>query len=120
MRCEPRFNYATSDHELQISDRCATFFPAHDSCPPMSLYSSVGLEAQSQDVTAEFSLQAGETAIFVLGGLRVKESRRKWISSGNASSRQAQFWKSVDFKVELQGPLARNGSTFGFGVEAAY
>ena len=39
MRCQPRFNYAASNHELQISDRCATFFPAHNSCPPMSLYS---------------------------------------------------------------------------------
>lgn len=70
MRCRPRFNYATSNHEVRISDRCATFFPAHDSCPPMSLYSSVGIEAQSQDGAAEFSLQAGETANFVFGGLR--------------------------------------------------
>ena len=46
MRCQPRFNYAASTHQLQISDRCATFFPAHDSCPPMSLYSSVAIEAR--------------------------------------------------------------------------
>src|SRR5215813_9983469 len=50
MRCQPRFNYAATDHELQISDRCARFFPAHDSYPPMSLYSTVPIKRLSQDV----------------------------------------------------------------------
>src|SRR5262249_60228314 len=69
MSCQPRFNYAASDHELQSSDCCATFFPAHKDCPPMSLYSSVAIETRSQDISAEFSLQAGESATFVLVGL---------------------------------------------------
>ena len=72
MRCQPRFNYAASNHELQISDRCARFFPAQDSCPPMSLYSTIAIERRSDDVISEFSLQAGETATFVFGGLRAE------------------------------------------------
>src|ERR1700757_834731 len=40
MRCQPRFNYATSTHRTEISDRCATFFPIDDICPPMALYST--------------------------------------------------------------------------------
>src|ERR1700746_2025330 len=30
MRCQPRFNYATSAHRTEISDRCAIFFPIED------------------------------------------------------------------------------------------
>jgi GH15 family glucan-1,4-alpha-glucosidase len=28
MRCQPRFNYGTSPHRTEMSDRCATFLPA--------------------------------------------------------------------------------------------
>src|SRR5690242_11772825 len=52
MRCQPRFNYAACKHEVRISDHCATFFPAQDSCPPMSLYSSGGIDREAQDVTS--------------------------------------------------------------------
>src|ERR1700756_1798049 len=41
MRCQPRFNYGTSAHRLEHSERCATFFPADQVCPPMTLYSTV-------------------------------------------------------------------------------
>src|SRR5215470_15380368 len=79
MSCQPRFNYAASDHELQSSDCCATFFPAHKDCPPMSLYSSVAIETRSQDISAEFSLQAGESATFVIGGVRNWDYRFTWL-----------------------------------------
>ena len=41
MRCRPRFNYAAGKHEVQVSERCATFRPADSICPPMSLYASM-------------------------------------------------------------------------------
>src|SRR5512146_126411 len=44
MRCQPRFNYAQTAHRTEISDGCATFFPADNSCPPMALYSTVALK----------------------------------------------------------------------------
>ena len=94
MRCQPRFNYATNPHEVRMSDLCATFFPAGDSCPPMSLYSSVAIEAQSQDVTAEFGLQAGQTATFLLGALCAEGEEPEMERVGQRFLDTAQFWKT--------------------------
>jgi GH15 family glucan-1,4-alpha-glucosidase len=94
MSCQPRFNYAASDHELQSSDCCATFFPAHKDCPPMSLYSSVAIETRSQDISAEFSLQAGESATFVLGGLRAEGEQPEMDLLRQRFLETAQFWKT--------------------------
>src|SRR5215813_9144566 len=44
MRCQPRFNYAADKHEVHVSGRCATFRPADNICPLMSLYATVALE----------------------------------------------------------------------------
>src|SRR5262249_34741670 len=103
MRCQPRFNYAASNHEVRIADQCTTFFPAHDSCSPMSLYSSVGIEAQSQDVAAEFSLQAGETANFVFGGLRCEGEPPQMDGLGQRFLNTGQFWKSWISKSNYKG-----------------
>jgi len=94
MRCQPRFNYAATNHEVQTSDRCATFFPAHNSCPPMALYSSVAFERESQDISSEFSLQAGETASFVLGGLRAEGEPPEMDLLGQRFLETGQFWKT--------------------------
>jgi hypothetical protein len=69
VRCQPRFNYAMSGHIVNVQDRYAIFSPASDTCPPLSLYSTVALRQQSQDVTAEFRLRAGEKATFIFGGV---------------------------------------------------
>jgi GH15 family glucan-1,4-alpha-glucosidase len=103
MRCQPRFNYAASNHEVRNSDHCATFFPAHDSCPPMSLYSSVAIERESQDITSEFSLQAGETATFLLGGLRGEENQPEMEFLGQRLLDTAQFWKTWISKSNYKG-----------------
>jgi len=70
MCCQPRFDYARSAHRTEISEGCAIFIPADSTYSPMALYSTVALRPQSQDVASEFSLQAGATATFVLGGPR--------------------------------------------------
>ena len=103
MRCQPRFNYAASNHEVQNSDHCATFFPAHDSCPPMSLHSSVAIERESQDITSEFCLQAGETATFLLGGLRGEENQPEMEFLGQRLLDTAQFWKTWISKSNYKG-----------------
>src|ERR1044071_8326315 len=46
MCCQPRFNYAAGKHDATFSDRCVTFFPYDNVCPPMSLYSTVALKQQ--------------------------------------------------------------------------
>jgi GH15 family glucan-1,4-alpha-glucosidase len=94
MSCQPRFNYAAAKHELQISDRCATFFPADNLCPPMSLHSTVSLQKQSQDVTSEFTLKAGETASFILGSPRAQGAPAELGLLGNRFFDSAQFWKA--------------------------
>src|SRR4029453_7238552 len=103
MSCQPRFNYAASDHELQSSDRCATFFPAHKSCPPMSLYSTVAIDRRSQDISAEFSLQAGESATFVLGGLRAEGEQLEMDLLRQRFLETAQFWKTWVSKSNYKG-----------------
>ena len=103
MSCQPRFNYAASDHELQSSDHCATFFPAHKSCPPMSLYSSVAIQSRSRDIIAEFSLLAGTTAIFVLGGLRAEGDQPQMDLIRQEFLETAQFWKSWVSKSNYKG-----------------
>src|ERR1700689_1393435 len=65
MCCQPRFNYGTSPHRTEMSDRCATFLPDASHCPPMALYSSATLQQQSQDVISELTLAAGATATFI-------------------------------------------------------
>src|SRR5262245_34718723 len=94
MRCQPRFNYAASNHELQISDRCARFFPVHDGCPPMALYSSVAFERESQDIISEFRLRAGETASFVFGGVRAEGEQPEMDLLGQRFLDTGQFWKT--------------------------
>ena len=103
MSCQPRFNYAASDHELQSSARCATFFPAHKSCPPMSLYSTVAIDRRSQDISAEFSLQAGESATFVLGGLRAEGEQLDMDLLRERFLETAQFWKTWVSKSNYKG-----------------
>ena len=108
------------NHELRLSDRCATFFPAHDSCPPMALYSSVAIERESQDISSEFSLQAGETASFVLGGLRAEGEPPEMDLLGQRVPRHRSVLEDMDFKIELQRPLARNGSPVRFSFEVTH
>ena len=94
MCCQPRFNYAGSQHELEISDGCATFRPSDSRCSPMSLYSTVLLEPQSQDVTAAFTLKAGETANFILGSPRAKGQPPEIDLLGHRFFDTAHYWKA--------------------------
>ena len=103
MHCLPRFNYGRCTHRAEISDRCATFFPADNVCPPMGLYSTVSLERKSQDVTSRFSLRAGETATFVLGGLRSPENQPEMELASKRFQRTSRFWKAWIAKSKYKG-----------------
>ena len=103
MCCEPRFNYGTATHRVQISTRCATFFPDDKSCRPMSLRSTVDMEPRGEDVRAEFTLQAGQRATFVLVDghgegpqLQVHEVERRCLDT-------AHFWKQWISKSKYKG-----------------
>ena len=93
MRCQPRFNYARSAHRTEISGRDAIFFPIDSGCLPMALYSTVSLTQESQDVISDFSLQAGESATFVFGGLRPPGKKPELEFVGQRFHKTVRFWK---------------------------
>ena len=103
MQCQPRFKYATSAHRIELGERCATFFPADDACPPMSLYSTSVLKQQAQDVVSHFTLQTGETATFVLGGPRFEGERPEMQVIGLRFQETVRFWKTWIAKSKYKG-----------------
>jgi GH15 family glucan-1,4-alpha-glucosidase len=103
MRCQPRFNYAKSAHRTEFSDRCAMFFPADETCEPMALHSTIELKPHSQDAISEFNLQAGATAIFVLGALRPEGQKPEMELIGQRFQQTAHFWKGWIAKSKYKG-----------------
>jgi GH15 family glucan-1,4-alpha-glucosidase len=103
MRCQPRFNYATSTHRTELTDGCALFFPDDNRCPPMALYSTVALTLQSQDVIAAFTLESGATATFVLGGVRSQGLPPEMGLVGERFRKTAHFWKTWIAKSKYKG-----------------
>src|SRR5215471_10346390 len=103
MRCQPRFNYATSKQRTEISDGCAVFSPLDGSCPPMALYSTIALHQQSHDAIANFSLRAGTTATFVFGGLRPEGQQPELKFVEQRFLETARFWKTWIAKSKYKG-----------------
>src|ERR1700722_2565008 len=103
MRCQPRFSYATSGHRLELSEASATFYPFSSDCPPMSLYSTVALTQQTDDVTADFSLKAGQTATFLLGPVRAGGEQPEMELLDQRFRDTAQFWKAWISKSRYKG-----------------
>jgi GH15 family glucan-1,4-alpha-glucosidase len=103
MRCQPRFDYARSAHRTEISDGCAMFIPDDNTYSPMALYSTVALRQQSQDVASEFSLQAGATATFVLGGPRRGGQPPEIEVVGKRFLQTSRFWKKWIAKSKYKG-----------------
>jgi GH15 family glucan-1,4-alpha-glucosidase len=103
MRCQPRFNYAKSAHRTQVGERSARFFPSQSGCPAMALYSSTPLQQQSQDVISEFTLAAGATATFILGGLGPEEQHPEMEFERERFQRTTRFWKAWIAKSKYKG-----------------
>jgi GH15 family glucan-1,4-alpha-glucosidase len=62
--CRPAFNFARDPHQVQVSSTGATF---HSSSLSLRLLSPIPLQADSQGgVAAKFSLQEGESTVFLL------------------------------------------------------
>jgi GH15 family glucan-1,4-alpha-glucosidase len=103
MRCAPRFNYAASEHDTEISAGCATFVPRDKICSPMSLYSTVPLEREHQDATAKFELHAGGKATFLLGERRTEQKRPEMELIEQRFRRTVRFWKTWIAKSNYKG-----------------
>jgi GH15 family glucan-1,4-alpha-glucosidase len=103
MCCRPRFNYALSEHTVNIKDRYAIFSPTSDACPPLALYSTVALQQQSADVTSDFRLRAGERATFVFGGVRAEEDPPEMDFIEQRFLETGRFWKGWIAKSKYKG-----------------
>ncbi|MGA8437346.1 MAG: glycoside hydrolase family 15 protein [Candidatus Sulfotelmatobacter sp.] len=103
MLCQPRFDYARSEHTVNVDNRRAIFSPASGGCPPMALYATVGLRQDSQDVISEFSLGAGETATFVFGGVRPQGQPPEMEFIDRRFHETSRFWKQWIAKSKYKG-----------------
>jgi GH15 family glucan-1,4-alpha-glucosidase len=103
MRCQPRFNYATSTHRIELGERCAMLLPDDNVCPPMSLYSTAPLQQEGEDVVSRFCLDAGETATFVLGGLRGEGEPPEMQFIDQRLRQTIHFWKTWIAKSKYKG-----------------
>ena len=103
MSCRPRFNYAMCAHTVSLDAKCAIFSPMSEACPPLALYSTVDLRQQSQDVTAEFRLQAGEKVTFVFGGVRPQGDPPEMQFVDQRFHDTARFWKAWIAKSKYTG-----------------
>jgi GH15 family glucan-1,4-alpha-glucosidase len=63
MECLPAFNYARDEHQTEVAIEGASFYSPRLS---MGLSSSVLLEQEGKGVAREFTLQEGQSAVFIL------------------------------------------------------
>jgi GH15 family glucan-1,4-alpha-glucosidase len=69
----------------------------------MALYSTAVMTEQSQDVISEFSLQAGETATFVFGGVRAQGEPPEMEFVTERLRKTTRFWKKWIAKSKYKG-----------------
>jgi len=103
MHCQPRFKYAMSTHRTELGEGCAIFLPADDASPSMSLYSTAALKRHAQDVFSHFTLQAGETATFVLGRSGVEGQPPEMQVISQRFHQTSRFWKKWIAKSKYKG-----------------
>jgi GH15 family glucan-1,4-alpha-glucosidase len=108
MHCQPRFNYAKSQHRVEISDSCATFTPTDNSSAAIALYSTTPLEQQTEDVVSNFRLQAGEIASFVLGAPRPSGQQPEMDLLEQRFHQTSRFWKKWIAKSKYKGRWREN------------
>lgn len=91
MDCQPAFNYARDGHEAVVLPGGAEF---HASGAHLGLATSVPLSIDGSAVVAEFTLNAGEMATFVLRELAEGESCGELLSDEDA---EAAFRETVTY-----------------------
>jgi GH15 family glucan-1,4-alpha-glucosidase len=101
--CQPRFNYALCGHKTRVEDQCVIFAPQSNAFPAMALYSSIALKQDSQDVIAEFTLRAGEKAIFIFGSVRAPDEQPEMELIEVRFHETARFWKKWIEKSKYKG-----------------
>ncbi len=93
LECFPAFNYARDQHATDVSQAGACFRTATLS---VALATSLPLERHARGVEAEFTLQAGETAIFVLGEVDERTGPDALLSEDRAEAltiSTVEYWR---------------------------
>ena len=94
VECRPAFNYARDGHETVLNNGGAEF---HSSAAHMGLASSVPLGIETNGAVAEFSLDEGETATFVIRELSENEACGFSLSEDEAEAafrETVTYWRS--------------------------
>ena len=101
--CRPAFDYARADHSVRVSDQGATFVSADLT---LGLSTDVPLQQDDGAVFGEFTLQEGETAVFVLRQLTPELGCGISLSPDEAEilfRRTVDFWRAWVGKVRYSG-----------------
>ena len=67
VECFPAFNYARDEHEIHLNESGAAF---HSPNLSLQLSTTVPLQKTGQGLTAQFTLNEGQTATFAIGEIR--------------------------------------------------
>jgi GH15 family glucan-1,4-alpha-glucosidase len=110
MQCSPRFNYASSSHQAQHSGNMIIFKSKGNDALGLKLTSSVPLHLKNGDGYAEFTLNANETAEFILENIQVHENSHSNISDfvEFALNQTHVYWKNWASKSTYQGLWREN------------
>ncbi|MDE3178298.1 MAG: glycoside hydrolase family 15 protein, partial [Acidobacteriota bacterium] len=92
MQCLPAFNYARDAHEIKVSGNGAIF---HSPTLTLSLIANAPLQAEGPAAAAEFDLNEGKIAAFVLWGSPPEQASGP--SSLAAGEAVAEMEKAIDY-----------------------
>jgi GH15 family glucan-1,4-alpha-glucosidase len=91
MECRPAFNYARDNHRMEVTQEGACFYSSGLS---MGLATSLPLKREGGGVISEFTLQEGQTAVFVLKKIESGADSGVLFSQAEADE---LFKKTVDY-----------------------
>ena len=103
MECHPAFNYARDKHDIKVEPGAATF---HTRGLNLVLASTVGLKQNGQGVGADFILDEGQTAVFVLRELLENETQCDVCSIREGKElfqRTTDYWRNWISKCTYTG-----------------
>ena len=105
LKCQPRFNYARSGHEVDQKENDVYFRSKEEDGVVLKLKSSIPLQISGGDVVTEFTLKAGEKADFVLEDLDNIESAKVSVQefAENTLYATMNYWKNWVEKSTYKG-----------------
>ncbi|MGI9520722.1 MAG: glycoside hydrolase family 15 protein [Hyphomicrobiaceae bacterium] len=103
MECRPAFNYARDHHETAVGQQGAEF---RSSSTTLGLATSMPLKIEQAGVVCEFTLNAGETAVFVLHEMAEDEECASFLSEAEVEEEFRQtvtYWRNWLSKSTYKG-----------------